>query len=88
MTLFYDAGGIRLNKTTWANWNAGNPGLENSYTLSGAGVSLDWLPKRNTALSVVLATPVGSNPGRDANGNNADGKNEGLRAWISLNAQF
>jgi len=88
VTLFYDAGGIRLNKTTWANWNAGNPGLENSYTLSGAGVSLDWLPKRNTALSVVLATPVGSNPGRDANGNNADGKNEGLRAWISLNAQF
>ncbi len=87
-TLFYDAGGIRLNKTTWANWNAGNPGLENSYTLSGVGASLDWLLRRSAVLSVIVATPVTSNPGRDANGNNADGKNERIRAWVSLNAQF
>lgn len=87
-TLFYDAGGIRQNKTTWANWNAGNPALKNSYTLSGVGAGLDWFLGRNAVLSIVVATPVGSNPGRDANGNNADGKNESTRAWISLNAQF
>lgn len=87
-SLFYDAGGIRLNKTTWANWNAGNPGLKNSYTLSGVGAGLDWFLNRSTVLSVIVATPVSSNPGRDANGNNADGKNERTRAWISLNAQF
>jgi hemolysin activation/secretion protein len=87
-TFFYDAGGVRLNKTTWANWNAANPGLENSYTLSGVGASLDWFLKRRAVLSAVVATPVTSKPGRDANGNNADGKNERMRVWISLNAQF
>jgi len=87
-TFFYDAGGVRLNKTTWANWSAGNPRLENSYTLSGIGAGLDWYLRRNVLLSFVIATPVTSNPGRDANGNNADGKNERTRAWVSLNAQF
>jgi len=87
-TFFYDAGGVRQNRRTWANWNAVNPALENRYTLSGVGAGLDWFLGRNAMLSVIVATPVGSNPGRDVNGNNADGKNDSMRAWISLNAQF
>lgn len=87
-TFFFDAGGTRLNRTTWANWNAANPNLRNTYTLAGAGAGLDWRIARNSQFSVVIAGPVGSNPGRDTNGHNADGKGNRARAWASLNAQF
>lgn len=87
-TFFVDTGGTRLNRDTWANWNAANPNLKNSYTLTGAGAGLEWRMTRNSQFSVVIAGPVGSNPGRDANGRNADGKGNDARAWASFNAQF
>ncbi|MDZ4255459.1 MAG: ShlB/FhaC/HecB family hemolysin secretion/activation protein [Sulfuritalea sp.] len=87
-TFFYDVGGITLNHSTWANWNAGNPNLPNRYTLSGLGAALDWRLTPATLLSAILAVPVGSNPGRDANNLNADGRKNEARVWLSLNAQF
>lgn len=87
-TLFYDAGGITLNRDTWAGWNAGNPNLPNRYTLAGVGAALDWRFHPSALLSVSLAVPVGSNPGRDANNNNADGRGNRARLSLVLSAQF
>jgi hemolysin activation/secretion protein len=87
-TLFYDAGRITLNNTTWANWNAGTPNLPNHYTLSGIGAGVDWRFVPAGLLSASIAVPVGRNPGRDANNHNADGHDNKARLWVSLNAQF
>ncbi len=83
-----DAGGIRLNHDTWATWNAGNPGLKNYYQLYGIGAVLDWRVTPNALLSATLAAPIGSNPGRDANNHNTEGKKDQARLWLSLNARF
>lgn len=86
--VFLDAGGIRLNHDTWATWNAGNPGLKNDYQLYGVGAGLDWRVTSNALFSVTLAAPIGSNPGRDTNNHNTEGKKDQARLWLSLNAQF
>jgi len=86
--VFLDAGGIRLNHDTWATWNAGNPGLKNYYQLYGIGAGLDWRFTSNALLSATLAAPIGSNPGRDTNNHNTEGKKDQARLWLSLNAQF
>ena len=71
----------------WTGWNSSNPNLANEYALSGAGLSLDWKIGSAT-LSVVLATPLGSNPGADSQGKDADGQRRDMRGWISLFAPF
>lgn len=86
-SLFLDAGGIRQNHTLWANWNAGNPRLDNTYQLAGLGLGLDWRVDPQIILSASIAGPLGNNPGRDAQGHDVDGKH-GTRGWLSLNAQF
>jgi hemolysin activation/secretion protein len=87
-TLFYDVGGVTLNKTPWAAWNAGNPKLPNRYTLSGIGAGLDWRVTRASLVSAMVAFPLGNNPGSDVNNRNSDGSTNEARFWLSLNAQF
>lgn len=87
-TLFLDAGAVHVNKHTWAGWNAGNPNLDNVYSLAGIGASVDWKITDNIALSATVATPIGSNPGRDTNGNDADSRSQDVRGWINLVGQF
>jgi hemolysin activation/secretion protein len=87
-TFFYDVGGIKLNDSTWTNWNAGTPNLPNRYTLAGIGAGVDWRFTPAALLSASVAVPVGNNPGRDANDHNADGRDNNARLWVSLNAQF
>lgn len=87
-TLFVDAGGVRVNHNTWAGWDAGDPSLDNRYTLKGAGVSVDWKMNDHFALTGTLATPIGNNPGRDADGNDADGRDSEIRAWVNLVGEF
>lgn len=87
-TLFFDAGGVKLNRDTWANWNAGNPSLDNRYQLYGIGVGVDWRFVSDALLSATLATPLGNNPGRDTNNHNVDGKDNQTRLWLTVNAQF
>lgn len=87
-TAFVDGGRIRLNKNTWANWNAGNPRLDNTYGLSGGGFAVNWLVARAFALNATIATPFGDNPGRDANGEDSDGRSRDVRGWISLATEF
>lgn len=89
LSVFVDSGMVVINKNTWANWNAGNPSMPNSYVLSGMGAGADWRINSQVLLSASLSTPVGRNPGRDASGNNSDGSPQSrLRGWLALTAQF
>ena len=87
-SIFVDTGGVKLNNNLWAGWNAGNPRLQNEYRLSGAGIGIDWRFTAKGIASFVIASPIGSNPGRDANDRNVDGGANGSRGWISVNLQF
>jgi hemolysin activation/secretion protein len=86
--LFYDAGGIKLNHTLWANWNASNPNLVNTYTLSGVGAGIDWRINPAWLFTATIATPLGNNPGADINHLNVDGKGNRAHAWLALNGSF
>ena len=86
--LFFDTGGIRLNRNTWANWNAANTNLPNTYQLSDLGAGFDWRISPTAFFSASIATPLGSNPGRDSNGHNIDGAGSHVRGWFSFNAQI
>lgn len=85
---FFDTGSVRLNRNTWADWNATDTNLPNTYQLSGLGAGVDWRISPNVLLAASIATPLGSNPGRDVNGMNSDGYSNHARSWLSLNAQF
>lgn len=86
--IFLDAGGITLNHTVYAGWNSGNANLPNRYQLAGAGIGVDWRVTKTALFTASLAVPLGSNPGRDAQGNDSDNRHERARAWLSLNAYF
>lgn len=86
---FLDAGSIKVNHSTWAGWNAGNPDQRNRYELFGAGIGLDWRISRLALLNISVATPLGNNPGRDASDRNNDGSPAArARGWLNLVVQF
>lgn len=87
-TAFVDTGGIRLHKMTWSGWNTTNPGLRNSYALSGAGLGVNWARKSDFMLRGIFAVPLGNNPGRDLNGNDSDGTKKSARLWLQLIKPF
>jgi hemolysin activation/secretion protein len=87
-SFFVDTGGVKLNENLFATFNAGNPRLPNRYTLSGAGIGVDWRFMPQGVASFVIARPLGSNPGRDANDRNIDGSTNGTRGWVSVTLQF
>lgn len=86
--LFFDHGSVQLNRTLWNNWNAANPTLPNRYDLTGWGVGVDWRVAQAAFVTASIATPIGSNPGRDASGNDADGRRMKTRAWLSAILNF
>lgn len=90
--LFADTGIINQHKNTWSGWQGGL-NRPNHYSLSGAGVALSWFYASPTfgqwQLNSSLALPIGSNPGRDATGNNNDGSHPSdPRFWLSLTTTF
>lgn len=86
--VFVDYGRIRNNHASWAGWDAGSPGLPNRYGLGGAGLGAEWRPTPIASLSAVLAAPLGRNPGRDTQGNDADGRSRGSRVWVRLQLAY
>ncbi|MBB3118096.1 hypothetical protein [Pseudoduganella violacea] len=56
---------------------AGGPG--NSYSLKGVGVGWSWRPLARTVVQLQVAAKVGSNPGRNLKGNDADGSSSRAR---------
>ena len=87
-SVFIDYGYIQLHKSPWANWEAGNPNIRNKYSLSGGGVGVTWAPNPRIVARAILATPFGSNPGRDVNGRNSENTRDGTRVWASLSWSF
>jgi hemolysin activation/secretion protein len=84
--LFFDTGAIWINEDT--RGGLADPGGPNHYGLSGAGFGFNWaLPKGFTA-NLDAATMIGSNPGRSANGDNADGRDLRSRVWLGVNWAF
>lgn len=86
--LFLDAGSVTINHNTWAGWNAGAPNQLNRHDLLGAGLGLDWRIAKEALLSLIIATPLGNNPGRDAQGRNNDGSAPNARGWLNLVVRF
>ena len=80
--LFYDRGQILLHKNEWPGWQGSNTTITNSYSLSGTGVSLDYSRPGRALVRLMLAMKLGTNPGADANGNDADGNDSKFRGWI------
>lgn len=80
---FYDHGHVRVNHD-----NSVLNSTQNSYQLDGAGVAVDWALNDWVTLNLTAAAPIGTNPGRDANGNDNDGHSSDIRTYFSLNARF
>lgn len=88
-TIFVDAGGIKLNDSTWANWNGSNTRLKNRYELYGVGVGFDWRFMPDALFSASLAVPIGENVGRDSNDHNVDGReSDQVRLWLTVTARI
>ena len=89
--------GERLNAGAFVDWGrihineSGTPAVAatpNWYNLAATGINAEWRFADNAAMSFVVARPITGNPGADANGRNADGKERGTRAWLSISANF
>jgi len=65
-----------------------DPGIRNHYSLSGAGLGLNWALPRSVSLTAYVATAIGDNPGASASGNNADGKSNNTRGWVGAEWAF
>jgi hypothetical protein len=65
-----------------------DPGIPNQYSLSGAGLGFNWSLPRGVSLSAYVATKLGGNPGRSADGNDADGEDSSTRGWIGAQWAF
>jgi hemolysin activation/secretion protein len=85
---FIDHGSIVLHHAPWADWNAATPGLSNRYSLTGAGASLVWTPAQGAQVTMTLASRLGSNPGRDPGGRDADNRSSDTRIWLQGSVSF
>jgi hemolysin activation/secretion protein len=84
---FYDMGWIRQHARLWAEWQpiSGQP---NDYRLQGVGLGMRWSPNAHFQTQALLAYAIGDNPGSDAAGNDSDGADNSLRAWLQLSLNF
>lgn len=84
---FIDAGRVRINKRTFGlpSFNACSC---NSYSLSSAGLGLNWQHER-FSLTASWAHGLGSNPGRSSiDDTNVDGESDRQQFWISGSIRF
>lgn len=89
MIAFLDGGRITLHKTLWANVTPPTgQGPDNSYALSGIGASLVYSPLKSVQVTTTLATRLGENPARDANGNDSDGRSGKWMLWLQGSVGF
>lgn len=84
---FFDAGRVRINRNRFGIHNFNACGC-NSYSLSNAGLGLNWQHER-FRLSASWAHGLGSNPGRSAfDGTNVDGQTDRQQFWVSGSIRF
>ena len=79
LSAFVDQGSIRRHHDPSGLLAANEP---NRYSLLGAGLGLQWSQPGDFVVSANLAQRLGSNPGRDANGNDSDATRDRARFWL------
>lgn len=84
---FADGGHIRQHQDPWPGWDTRVSG-NNSYGLAAAGLGLTWSHASGMQASLVVAQPLGNNPGSGVPDHNQDGSSIGPRAWFSLAYSF
>jgi len=87
LAAFLDHGEIELRKNRFAVL-AGTNGPPNRYSLTGAGIALNWRLPDDFTVRSSLATRIGDNPGRDVNGNDNDGTHDDVRFWLGVAKYF
>lgn len=84
---FFDIGGTTLHANPWTN--AINTATnQNTYTIKGAGVGLNYQYKDKFNISASVSRAIGDNPGRDTDGNNVDGRNQDTQLWVQAQLHF
>ena len=87
--LIYSAGWVKLHKNSWNGWNAGNPIIQNTYTLQSLGLALSQSWSKYALLKFMVGRAVGANPGRDLTaGNNVDGTSRKYQFWFEGTVYF
>ena len=81
LNVFYDGGYINLHKDAWPNAVTTATG-KNHYWLHGAGLGLTYACNETIRATACWAHTLGSNNGRDFEGNDADGKRNNNRFWV------
>lgn len=84
---FADGGRIRQHQDTWPGWDTRATG-NNSYSLASAGAGLQWTHPGGAQASIVIAEPLGNNPGSGVADRNQDGSETGTRAWLFISFRF
>ena len=84
---FADGGHIRQHQDPWPGWDTRVSG-NNSYGLAAAGLGLNWTHASGMQASLVVALPLGNNPGSGVPDHNQDGSSIGPRAWFTLAYRF
>ena len=82
--IFNDWGKIRLHKKEWLGWQGANTTITNTYSLDGLGLGLTYARPGNLVVHGILARKIGTNPGANASGNDADNRDVKIRGWIQL----
>jgi hemolysin activation/secretion protein len=79
-----DAGNVmRFSKNASALAGA----VPNTYSLLGVGLGLRY-EHPSASVSLIVARPLGGNPGADPTGTNAEGKSDGARGWVTVAWKF
>ena len=83
LAAFYDRGQIRRRRN-----DLGSASIVNAYALSSAGVSAQFVVPGNFIAQLIVARPLGANPGQSPAGVNSDGRPSATRAWLMVSKSF
>lgn len=81
---FYDYGQVQLH-TDDKNLSIDTATGSNHYSLKGYGLGITLSQPKNYQIEAIWAAKQGTNPGRDNNGNDADGHSNKQRFWLQAN---
>jgi len=87
LSAFYDFGSITRNRNSYPG-SVTVGGAPNRYSLEGIGLGVNWKPTVGTLVQLQVASKIGSNPGRNASGQDVDGYSSRTRGWFQVSSQF
>lgn len=78
---FFDRAWVRLHHDPMDVQIASETG-RNTYRITGAGLGITLSEPGRYYIRLLAAKTLGDNPGRSANGNNSDGRDDDERVWL------